>query len=85
MFKCFMNNNHNTMSACASASVSASVCPCAANQSANQSANMMILRLLDAAFAVSFFVIARLARIIINEIIISLLAFFNFSPVASRA
>ena len=86
MFKCFMNNNnHNTMSACASASVSASVCPCFANQSANQSANMMILRLKDAAFAVSFFVIARLARIIINEIIISLLALFNFSPVASRA
>lgn len=85
MFKSFMNHNHNnSMSACASASVSASVCPCTANQSANQSANMMILRLKDAAFAVSFFVIARLARIIINEIIISLLAVLKFSPVASR-
>lgn len=81
MFKSFMNNHNNSMSASACASVSAFACSC----SANQCANLAILRLMDTAFAVSFFVIARLARIIINEIIISLLAVSNRLSVMARA
>ena len=82
MFKCFMNsNNMSTMNACACAPVSASVCSCAANQSANSP----ILRLMDTIIAVSFFVIANLAAILINEIIIDDLALLNFRHGLSRA
>lgn len=82
MFKCFaMHENCNTMNACASAPVSSSAC----SYGANQSANNVILRRLDTVIAVSIFVIADLARIIINEIIINLLAVSNLKPGLSRA
>ncbi len=79
MFKCCMNRN--TMNASVCAPVSAFACNCSENHSANKG----ILRILGAAVAVSFFVIAALARIIINEIIISLLAVSDDLPVMARA
>ena len=66
MFKCFANHeNCMAMNACASAPVSSPAC----SHNANQSANNVILRLLDTVIAVSIFVFADLARIIINLII----------------
>ena len=79
MFKCFMNCS-DTMNTSACASVSAFACNCSENSSANKG----ILRILDAGFAVSIFVIIAIARII-NEIIISLLADFSISPDAVSA